>query len=345
MTVKKTPTQRVKIDDVARLAGVSTATVSRVINGTGTVSDRTAEKVYQAIGDLKFVAHGSARGLAGSKTNTIGLVLPGITTFFFTALIQGINDCIYEQDHSLLMYSDPTPTSVATGKPLPLGEHNTDGLIVFTDFLDDYSIQYLYERDLPVVMLHRSPPAGLDIPVVMFENRQGAYDVVTHLIEIGRKRIVYLKGPEGNEDSRQREMGYRQALLDARIGVDKSLIGRGGFAGNMAANAIRQMILDGVEFDAVFAGDDNSAVGVMEVLRERGLKIPDDVALAGFNDDYMSQYVTPSLTTVRAPIHQSGFEAAQKLLDLINGKQVEMYTKLSTELVLRESTTGVKSGQ
>ena len=341
MTVKKSPTQRVKIDDVARLAGVSTATVSRVINGTGTVSDRTAEKVYQAIGDLKFVAHGSARGLAGSKTNTIGLVLPGVTTFFFTALIQGINDCIYNQDYSLLMYADPKPTSMASGKPLPLGEHNTDGLIVFTDFLDDYSIQYLFERNLPVVMLHRTPPAGLDIPVVMFENQQGAYEIVNHLIETGCKRIVYLKGPEGNEDSRQREMGYRQALEDAGIGVDESLIGRGGFAANMAANAIRQMLLDGVEFDAVFAGDDNGAIGVMEVMRERGLKAPEDIALAGFNDDYMSQYITPSLTTVRAPIHQSGFEAAQKLLKLIEGKQVEMYTQLGTELIIRESTTGV----
>lgn len=344
MSVKKPTTQRVKIDDVARLAGVSTATVSRVINGTGTVSDSTAEKVFQAIGDLKFVAHGSARGLAGSKTHTIGLVLPGLTTFFFTALIQGINNCIYEQGYSLLMYADPRPTSMASGKPLPLGEHNTDGLIVFTDFLDDYSIQYLYERNLPIVMLHRSAPAGLSIPVVTFENRQGAYEITQHLISIGRKRIVYLKGPEGNEDSRQRELGYMQALQNARIAVDESLIGRGGFAANIAADAIRQLLLDGVEFDAVFCGDDTASIGVMDALREHGLRIPEDVALAGFNDDYMSQYITPALTTVRAPVQRSGFEAAEKLLKLIEGKQVQMHSELSTELIIRASTIGGKNG-
>lgn len=344
MSFKKQATQRVKIDDVAKLAGVSTATVSRVINGTGTVSDSTAEKVYKAIGDLKFVAHGSARGLAGSKTDTIGLVLPGVTTFFFTKLIQGINACIYDRGYSLLMYADPTPASMASGKPLPLGEHNTDGLIVFTDFLDDYSIQYLYERNLPIVMLHRSPPEGLNIPKVMFENREGGYEIVTHLIEQGCRRIVYLKGPEGNEDSRQRELGYCQALKDAGIEIDDSLIGRGQFAAPISANVIRQMLLDGVEFDAVFAGDDNGAVGAMEALRERGLRIPEDVALAGFNDDYMSEYITPSLTTVRAPIHESGFEAAKKLLDLIDGKQVNMHSQLSTELIVRESTSGGVNG-
>ena len=124
MSVKRSPNQRVKINDVARQAGVSTATVSRVINGTGTVSENTAKKVNQAISSLKFVAHGSARGLAGSKTHTIGLVLPGLTTFFFTTLIQGINDCIYNRDYSLLMYSVNTPASMISGKPLPLGEHN-----------------------------------------------------------------------------------------------------------------------------------------------------------------------------------------------------------------------------
>jgi LacI family transcriptional regulator len=237
-----------------------------------------------------------------------------------------------------LMYADPHPTSVASGKPLPLGEHNTDGLIVFTDFLDDYSIQYLHERNLPIVMLHRSPPAGLPIPKVMFENRQGAFEIVNHLIEIGRKRIVYLKGPEGNEDSRQREMGYRQALQNAGIEEDESLIGRGGFAANQAADAIRQLLLDGVEFDAVFCGDDTASIGVMDALRENGLSIPENVALVGFNDDYMSQYITPALTTVRAPIHRSGFEAAQKLLDLIEGKPVEMHSELKTELIIREST-------
>ncbi len=341
MSVRRTNSQRVRIDDVAREAGVSTATVSRVINGTGTVSASTKERVNQAISHLKFVAHGSARGLAGTKTHTIGLVLPGLTTFFFTALIQGINDCIYNRDYSLLMYSVYTPASMTSGKPLPLGEHNTDGLIVFTDFLDDYSIQYMYDQNLPIVMLHRSPPDGLNIPKIMFENEKGAFDIVNYLIQSGKKRIVYLKGPEGNEDSRQRELGYRRALAANNIAIDNELIGRGNFASGRAREEIQDMLARNVQFDAIFAGNDDAAVGVYEVLRKHNLRIPEDVAIVGFDDDYMSQYISPPLTTVKAPVHKSGYEAARILLDLIDGKSTVDEIKLNTELVIRESTEGV----
>ncbi len=338
MSVRRTNSQRVRIDDVARKAGVSTATVSRVINGTGTVSVATKERVNQAISDLKFVAHGSARGLAGTKTHTLGLVLPGLTTFFFTALIQGVNDCIYDRGYSLLMYSVSTPASMTSGKPLPLGEHNTDGLIVFTDFLDDYSIQYMHEQNLPIVMLHRSPPEGLDIPKIMFENEKGAFDIVEHLIQMGNRRIAYLKGPEGNEDSRQRELGYKRALAANNIPLDDSLIGRGNFASGRARNELESMLESGVKFDAIFAGNDDAAVGVYETLQKFNLRVPEDVAVAGFDDDYMSQYISPPLTTVKAPVHRSGFEAASTLLDLIEGNETSSEVRLNTELVIREST-------
>ena len=338
MSVKRSPNQRVKINDVARQAGVSTATVSRVINGTGTVSENTAKKVNQAISSLKFVAHGSARGLAGSKTHTIGLVLPGLTTFFFTTLIQGINDCIYNRDYSLLMYSVNTPASMISGKPLPLGEHNTDGLIVFTDFLDDYSIQYMHDQDLPIVMLHSSPPVELNIPKIMFENEEGACDVVNHLIKMGNKKIVYLRGPEGNEDSRQRELGYRRALTANNIEIDENLIGRGNFASGRAEDEIIDMLNRGVKFDAIFAGNDDAAAGVYRALRKQGFLIPEDIAVAGFDDDYMAQYISPALTTVKAPVQKSGFEAARILLDLIDGKPTVNEVRLQTELVIREST-------
>lgn len=338
MTEKRPLPQRAKINDVAQLAGVSTATVSRVINGTGTVSDRTAEKVYQAISDLKFVAHGSARGLAGSKTNTIGLILPGITKSFLPELIKGVNDCIHEKGYALLMYSVSTPATMESGNPLPLGVHNTDGLIVFTDFLDDYSIQYFYDHQLPIVMLHRSPPKGLDIPMVVFENELGGYEIVKHLIEKGRRRIVYLKGPEGNEDSRQREVGYHRALKEYGIEFDPKLVGRGNFAPGQAGNAVQKIIDEGVQFDAVFAGNDNAAIGVLETLHQNQIHVPSEVSLVGFDDDYLSQYVNPPLTTVRAPIHQSGFEAAQQLLNLIDGNPIANKICLETEIVVREST-------
>lgn len=341
MTVKRTNNQRAKIDDVARVAGVSTATVSRVINGTGTVSPATQKRVHEAIRELRFVAHGSARGLAGTKTRTVGLVMPALNTFFFASLIRGINESIEAHDYSLLMYSVSTPASMRGGKPLPLGDHNTDGLIVFTDFVDDYSIQFMYEQKFPIVMLHRTPPVGLAIPIVMFRNEEGAYKAVDHLIRNGKKRIVFLKGPEGNEDSRQRELGYKRALEASGISLDTNLISRGGFAVSQAKSAIEQLISDGIEFDAVFAGDDNAALGTLEILQEYRLRVPEDVAIIGFNDDYMAQYLNPPLTTIKAPIYESGFLAGEKLLRLIKGREVKMESFLDTELIIRESSGGV----
>ncbi|MEM9773536.1 MAG: LacI family DNA-binding transcriptional regulator [Chloroflexota bacterium] len=338
MTIKRSHHQRVKIDDVAREAGVSTATVSRVINGTGTVSPTTQQRVHHAIRSLRFVAHGSARGLAGSKTNTIGIVMPALTTFFFAALIKGINESIEEQGYTLLMYSSNSPASMIGGKPLPLGDHNTDGLIVFTDFLDDYSIQYMFEQGLPIVMLHRTAPAGLDIPVVAFHNEKGAFEAVNHLIENGRRRIVFLKGPEGNEDSRQRELGYRRALASADLPVDENLIRRGKFATTPAKQAIETLLQEGAHFDAIFAGDDNAAVGALEACRDMDISVPGQIAIVGFNDDYMARHVSPALSTVSAPIYESGFKAGTTLLKLIAGQPVNNAIRLETKLVVRDSS-------
>ncbi|MEM8859850.1 MAG: LacI family DNA-binding transcriptional regulator [Chloroflexota bacterium] len=344
MAVKRPQNQRAKIDDVAREAGVSTATVSRVINASGTVSATTQQRVHKAIRDLRFVAHGSARGLAGSKTHTIGIVMSPPTTFFFAALIKGISESIESAGYSLLMYSAVHTTSMIGGKPLPLGDHNTDGLIVFTNFLDDYSIQFMYEQNFPIVMLHRSAPEGLEIPTITFENEKGAFEAVTHLIENGRRKIVYLKGPEGNEDSRQREVGYKNALQSAGIDVEERLIRRGSFATRPATRAIDDLIEEGVKFDAIFAGDDNAAIGALDSLKRHDFKTPNDIALVGFNDDYMSQYTNPTITTVKAPIYESGFRAGENILKLIEGKPVPSNIHLDTELIIRESSGGKTNG-
>lgn len=338
MNIKRSTSQRVRIDDVAREAGVSTATVSRVINGTGTVSPTTQQKVHQAIRSLKFVAHGSARGLAGTKTNIIGIVMPALTTFFFAALIKGINESIEVEGYTLLMYSSTSPASMIGGKPLPLGDHNTDGIIVFTDFLDDYSIQHMVEQEFPIVMLHRTAPVGLDIPVVTFHNEQGAFEAVNHLIQSGRRKIVFLKGPEGNEDSRQRELGYKRALASANIPVDENMIRRGKFSTPPARKSIEELFQAGIEFDGIFAGDDNAAVGALEACKAQGVSVPEQVAIVGFNDDYMAKHVSPSLSTVKAPIYESGYKAGKALLNLIEGKPVEKNIRLETQLVVRDSS-------
>jgi DNA-binding LacI/PurR family transcriptional regulator len=219
-----------------------------------------------------------------------------------------------------------------------LGEHNTDGLIVFTQSIDEKELGRLYALNFPTVLLYQTPPSALNIPSVTIENKSGARMIVEHLIQVHhRRRIVFLRGPEGNEDSKWREGGYREALKANGIPFDPSLITVGGFNEDEARDAMQELLIDGVEFDAVFGGDDDTAAGVISALTLAGIRIPQDVAVVGFDDVPIARYLRPALTTVRAPIEQVGREGVRQLVRLIRGQQAEALVLMRTELVIRES--------
>jgi DNA-binding LacI/PurR family transcriptional regulator len=329
--------QRATIEDVAERAGVSAMTVSRVINKTGSVAAQTADRVYSAITELNYIPHRGARALAAQKTNTLGFILPGSSDVFFLELIRGIEAALIEEGYALLIYSSTQPKK-QTVLDMPLGEHNTDGLIIFTDSLDDISLRRLHSRRFPMVLLHRSPPEGLDIPCVTFENKKGAYQMVEHMIQqCGHRRIAFLAGETGNEDSYWREVGYKEALTTHGISVDPQLIGIGGFDDLVAEGVVSQWIADDLQIDAIFAADDLSAQGTIRAIQKAGLSVPDDIAVAGFDDALLSQYLDPPLTTVHAPIEDAGRIAAEQLLRLIHTGQAESLIILPTELVVRRS--------
>lgn len=328
--------KRVTISDVANLAGVSIATVSRVVNGTAPVADETVQRVQAAIETLGYAPNAAARKLAGYHTRTLGVLLPEVAAEFFMPLVRGIAQEVRNAGYDLLIHvaSSGYESSIST----PLGAHNTDGLLVFTGRLDDAEISRLYQMGMPMVLLYRTPPADLPIPYVMFENKRGARELIDHLITVhGRKRIAYLRGPEGNEDSEWRERGYREALAQHNIPFDDDLVGVGGFDADIARAAIQNWLLDGLDFDAVFAGDDEAALGVMSALRDAGKRIPDDVAVVGFDDINSAKLTTPPLTTVRAPIEAAAAEAAQALLAQIKGKKSRQRLHFPTEVVIRQS--------
>lgn len=331
---------RSTIEDVAKYTGVSIATVSRVINKSGTVAPQTAERVWEAIAELDYVPHAAARGLALSKTHTIGMILPNIGNHFLSSLLKGVASCATENGYTLLMYSTQRRyAKQGTGDPnLPVALHNTDGLLIFSDALDSAEIIRLYNRQLPLVLLHRSPPGDLKIPCVTFENKKGARALVEHLIAVHRyRRIAFLAGFPNDEDSQWRELGYREALAAYGIPFDPALVGLGGFNEAIAAATVAQWLKDGLWFDAIFAADDESALGAMAALEQAGKRIPHDVALAGFDDIVLSRYLTPALTTVHAPIEKAGWVAVETLLQLIQSGQAEPLVLLETELVIRRS--------
>lgn len=332
------PSARVTIADVARQAGVSTATVSRVINRTGPVAPQTDTLVRAAIATLNYRPHTAAKILASNRTNTIGLIFPQISGYYFAPLLRGIAACAGAYGFDLLIYSIQEGSVPREPFTYPIGDQNTDGLVVFTDGLPEQELQRLYHISFPVVLIHCSPPAGLNIPSVTIENKASARQLVDHLIEVHqRRRIGFLAGPQGHEDSYWRERGYRESLAAHDIAYDPALVAVGGFNEQIARVAVEKWLQEGTVMDAIFTGDDDSATGALAALVEAGKRVPDDVALVGFDDIDLARYLNPPLTTVRAPVEQVGYEAVRQLVQLIRTGEAEPLMLLPTQLVIRQS--------
>jgi len=327
----------VTIDVVAKRANVSVATISRVLNKPAIVAPETIARVQAAIAELKYVPHTAARNLATKKTNTIGLLMADIGGDFFAPLLSGIEAAAREAGFDLLISAAVQPTPHGEF-PRSLGAHNTDGLLVFADSVGEAGLAQRYEQALPTVLIHQSPPNSMDIPCVTVENKAASRKIVEHLIEVhGRRRIAFLNGPEGQEDSYWREMGYREALQAHDIPFDPRLVAPGEFDRNVAATSVKNLLAAGVEIDAIFSGDDEAAVGVLEALQAAGKRVPEDIAVVGFDDQRLSAYLTPPLTTVRAPTERVGYEAVQQLVKLIRTGQADRLTLLPTEMIIRRS--------
>ncbi len=330
---------RATIADVARRAGVSTATVSRLLNGTGPVADGTAALVRAAVSEMDYTPRAAAQSLARGKTDTLGLLLPDIGGVYFSPLVRGIEAAAQRAGFDLLIHAT-LPDSARPANFRRIGQRNTDGLLIFAHGLNEAELANLHGQRFPMVLLLQPSPASMSIPSVNLENKKGARKIMDHLIEVhGCRRIGFLRGPDGNSDSDWRERGYREALQAHGIAFDPSLVAKGGFNEREARAAVAGWLRQGISMDAIFAGDDESAFGALQSLQEGGLRVPEDLAIAGFDDVYLSQYVAPPLTTVRAPIEEVGRLATELLIDLIqkDGQAAAAGILLPTELVIRRS--------
>jgi DNA-binding LacI/PurR family transcriptional regulator len=330
--------ETVTIRDVAREAGVSVATVSRYLNQNAPVSERLSIRIQEVMEDLDYVPQETARQLAMRKKNAVGLLLTNIHNDFFAPLLMGVENVVRGHGYNLLVathHPDSQPE-----QPLPLGRHNTDGLLVFANSLGEKRIARFHDRHFPVVLIHRSPTNGLKVPFVTVENKAATRNLVDHLIvEHGRRHILLLRGPQEQEDAYWREVGYKAALADHNIPFDESLMLDGYFERERSYEALKALLAqpNRPHFDAVFAGDDDAAIGVFDALKEADIRIPEDVSVVGFDDSRMAPFLTPPLTTVRAPTDAVGRSAAQQLFCLLEGKKPELETLHPTEIVIRRS--------
>ena len=328
----------VTIRDVAREAGVSVATVSRFINKNTPVSTEVAERLHQVMTRMRYVPHAAARNLASRKTRVIGLLLNNLHNDFFVPLLNGVEAVVRKKGYNLIVATYHA-NSRDHMQP-PIGPHNTDGLLVFSDGLVDEDLARLNSSGFPMVLVHRTPPPHLSIPSVTVENIEITQRLVEHLIKMhGKQHILFLRGPIHQEDSIRREAGYRSALQANGIPIDENLILNGDFERDIAYEAMNEFLANDkrAAFDAVFTGDDDAAIGVLKSLHEHGIRIPEDVAVIGFDDLGFAPFLHPPLTTVRAPTESVGQIATERLFGLLENHPSDEVIILPTEIILRRS--------
>src|SRR5215216_1303796 len=259
----------VTIRDVARQAGVSVATVSRYINRNAPVSAEVAERLDLVMSTLRYVPQAAARNLASRKTRVIGLLLNNLHNDFFVPLLNGVEAVVRQKGYNLIVATYHADSR--DHMQPPIGPHNTDGLLVFSDGLVDDDLASLSSKGFPMVLVHRTPPSDVSIPSVTVENIEITRLLVDHLIKVhGKKRILFLRGPIHQEDSARREAGYRAALQQNSIPVDDNLILNGDFERDVAYTVMNEFLGKNqhIAFDSVFTGDDDAAIGVLKSLHE-----------------------------------------------------------------------------
>ncbi|MEP7133778.1 MAG: LacI family DNA-binding transcriptional regulator [Chloroflexota bacterium] len=328
----------VTIRDVARKAGVSVATVSRYINQNANVSPEVSERLGLVLSEMKYVPHAAARNLASRKTRVIGLLLNNLHNDFFVPLLNGVEAVVRKRGYNLIIATYHADSR--TEMPPPIGPHNTDGLLVFSDGLFDEDLVNLSAIGFPMVLVHRTPPPDLKIPSVTVENKEITHKLIEHLIkDHGKRRILFMRGPVHQEDSIHREAGYISALQANGIAFDENLILNGDYERDIAYQAVSKFLENGkhVEFDAVFTGDDDAAIGVLRALHQFGYQIPERIAVIGFDDLGFAPFLNPPLTTVRAPTEAVGRIATERLFDLLDNQTSDEVTMLSTEIIFRRS--------
>jgi len=324
------------IKDVARVAGVSVATVSRALNGSDNVTEQTRQRVQEVANDLRYTPSSAARSLITRRTHTVGALLPDLFGEYFSELIRGIDLKARARGLHLLVSSSHGDAQEAASA-LRAMHGRVDGLLVMSPHVGAESLSANLPPGLPVVLINtRLPEERLSSFAV--DNLGGAYAMARHLLSRGHSRLAFLAGPDNNYEAQERLRGYRKALAELRPGVPE-LVLPGDFSEESGWRAGSELAALAERPSAVFCGNDMMAIGCLAALAEAGLRVPQDIALAGFDDIPIARYLTPPLTTVRVPIAELGSLALDRLAGAIEnpGRSTAQHQTLRAELVVRQS--------
>lgn len=329
--------KRPTLEEVAARAGVSRATVSRVVNGRQTVTPEIRESVLRAIQELGYVPNSAARSLVTQRTDSVALVVsePPTRVFsddpMFSTVIRSASLELEKADRQVVLMLASSPRSHARIERFIAGGH-VDGVMLISMHGADPLPAALARMGVPVVSYGR-PAVPVPLPYVDNDNMGGAELAVRHLLERGRRRIATIAGPQDMIAGQDRLTGYRNAL---RGSDRRSIVAVGDFTRESGAVAMRHLLEDDPGLDAVFAANDMMAIGALQTLRQAGRRVPDDVAVVGFDDIEAARYTEPPLTTVRHPVAEQAAAMVRLLLNLFDGGPADPVI-LPTELVVRES--------
>jgi len=335
--------RRATIRDIADAAGVSVATVSRVINQRPDVAPETRDAVLRHVRAHNFTTNRSARALSVGRTGYIGFTMPYVRADYFAAILAGAVEAAFERGTRLVLCATLHEHEREVSLLETLQDGTTDGAIILLPEETNAELETLQASGYPFVVADPRVPLGDGIPAVSAAHRAGAKAAADHLLSLGHRRIAHISGPRSWAASEERIEGYHAALAAAGVLPAEGLLAEGDFEipGGYAA-ACR--ILDAREPPtAIFASNDNMAVGAVRAARERGLSVPADLSVVGFDDGEVARSVTPALTTVRQPLGELGRTAVSLLQRLVDRQRVEtLRVELGTRLVVRDSTAPPK---
>lgn len=330
---------KITLEEVARLAGVSTSTVSRYLSGSHPVAEDKAAAIEGSIQRLNYRPNLVARGLAKGRTMTVGVLTQEIVSTFFNAAMRGVEDGLAGHQYEAIYASGHWQPEHEAQRLNSLVGRGVDGVILIHPGLSDEVLERLAEG-VPMVVVGRSV-ATRRVHSLCFDHYRGARQALQHLIELGHRRIAFIAGPPGREDADERLRAYHDTLTEAGVEPDARLVAAGSYIEPGGLAAMNVLLDRGLPFTAVFAANDDSAYGAMLALHRRQLRVPDDISIVGFDDIHHSAYSLPPLTTVRQPLRELGREAANAIVALIEGRKPPLGTMPPLELIVRESTRGL----
>ena len=330
----------ITIQDIARMAGVSTTTVSRVINNkVEGVSEVTRKRILEIVKETKYKPNPLARGLITKKTKTIGLIIPDITNPFFPEIARGVEDIANKNGFNVFLCNTDDDPDKEKKYIEALKEKYVDGIIFTVASNPRYEhINELFDCGIPIVMMDREMEKE-DMKCVYIDNFEGGYIATKHLIELGHKNIGCITGPLKSKSAIDRYKGYEKAMIESNIPINKELVIESNYKieGGILAT---ERLLNNSMLTAIFVCNDAMAYGSYKAIKKRGYSIPEDISIVGFDNIYLSQMVEKELTTVSQPTYDMGVSAAKMLIKVIDGKRInKKHICFKPELIIRESTS------